>query len=728
MSTESPMPKADAGRSRRSRFAALAGSILLCATVCMVSIVQIGQQTARRFDVTATGEHRLAPRTRQVLDALPDGTRIVLALDKKSLEPRARTMLEDVLAAFDRTGERLGADWIDTSGASGQQAFLQAIRALADRQSVSIDSYARSIRLAAEATTVASNGIDLGLSTGLEQIRDALGPDDPSRQAFDERAALFRVLARDCLSIAAATLDPVVSWETWSASDGGGEFRLPPLDSAWQGLKGPAENLDSQLDAISRELVEYSNTTQGTPGARDRAASIARIASELRAPLARALEEGRMMRAPAVIRVSRLIESDRAAIVVGEAGPGIVGIDPDSLVEAAAAPAAEARGRVESLFATALGALVTPAPPIVVLVHAESPLLLSRANLYQRLVERLSTRGIDTILWSLVTTPEPPSLRDLDPGRTRPVVYVVLSTDSSTRSPGPGQPSGIERAQRLGEAVQLLFDRGESILLSASPSVIPATGSPDPTTRCLEAVGLACDSGRPLVRERLTPMGRVVTTPITGSDRLSEMSDHPIANAVRGLSFFMAWPIRIDPSATPIAGVTAEPLMGMTDDRAWGESQWITLWQVGLESQSTLQSPPARDSRDFVPAAGNSIPLAWAIERRTPADATRLQRLVAVGTHSYGQYGWFADAVTHEQSVIDGRPVRAHPGNIELFDASIAYLAGMDQLIAQSPEARSSPIIGPIPAPRLRAIRLGLAAGMPLAVLLLGVTVWLVRR
>lgn len=728
MNDTPPGPRTDTARSRRGRFAVLAGAILLCATVSMVSLSQIGARTSRRFDVTATGEHRLAPRTRQVIDALPPGTRIILALDKRSLEPGARAMLEDVLSTFSRAEGGLGADWIDTSGEAGRQTFSTAIRELADRQRASIDAYARGLRTASEATAAASSAIDPALAAGLEQIRDALGPDDPSRRAFEERAALFRVLARDSASNATSALQPVLAWEAASNPESTDAFALPPLDAAWQALKPPAENLDAQLDAISRELVEYANSTQGTPGARDKAVSIARVASTIRAPLARSLEEARAMRAPSVIRISRLIESDRAAVVVGESGPGIVGIDLDSLVEAAAAPTAEARGRVESLLATALGTLVTPAPPIVVLVHAENPLLLSRANLYQGLVERLSTRGIDTIMWSLTTSPDPPSLRDLDPGQIRPVVYVVLSTDSSTRSPGPGQPSGIERAQRIGEAVQMLFDRGESILLSVGPSVIPATGSLDPTTRCLTALGLICESGRPLVRERLTPMGRVVTTPITGVDRLSELSDHPIASAVRGLSFFMAWPIRIDPNATPVSGVTADPLLGLSDDQVWGESQWITLWQVGLDAQTTLQNPPSRDARDLVPDSTSPAPLAWAIERRMPDNAMRLQRLVAVGTHSYGQFGWFADAITNEQSIIDGRPVRTHPGNIELFDASISYLAGMDQLIAQSPEARSSPMIGPIAQDRLRLTRLALAAGMPLAVLLIGVTIWAIRR
>lgn len=721
-------------RPRRGRFAVLAAAILLSATVCMVSLIQIGQSTSRRFDVTATGEHRLAPRTIQILDALPDGSRIVLAMDKRSIEPSARAMLEDVLSTFDRSSDRIGVDWIDTAGEAGQRTFTGTLRDLAADQLASIDAYAEVMRRAVEAMTTASGGIDPALGSGLERIRDSLDAQDASRQAFDERAALFRVLARDGLATATAALRPILEWEARGAGGdattgaGGPVDALPRLDDAWQTLRGPAENLDAQLDGLARELSDYAKATQGTPSARDLASGLARSVTTLRAPLARAIENARAARAPAVIRVARLIESDRAAIVVGQTGPGIVGIDPDALVAAAAAPAAEARGRVESLFATALGTLITPSPPIVVLVHAENPLLLARANLYQQLIERLSARGIDTITWSLLSSTEPPSLREIDPDRQRPVVYVALSTDSSTRSPGPGQPSGIERAQRLGAALGSLFDRGESLLISTSASVIPSAGSPDPTIEFLASVGVACDTARPLVRERLTPSGRAVTTPLTGADRLTEGGDHPIAGAIRGLPLFMAWPIRIAALDQMPPDVTAEPILGFADASMWGESQWITLWQVGLESQATMPSPPARDARDYEPASGESVSLAWAIQRRFPEDPTRAQRLVVVGTHTYGQYGWFADGITHERTMIDGRPVRMHPGNIELFDASIAYLAGMDQLIAQSPEARSTPVIGPMDEARLRAMRITLGLGMPGAVLVIGVVVWLIRR
>ncbi|HRJ50524.1 MAG TPA: hypothetical protein PKU91_08320, partial [Phycisphaerales bacterium] len=275
-----------------------------------------------------------------------------------------------------------------------------------------------------------------------------------------------------------------------------------------------------------------------------------------------------------------------------------------------------------------------------------------------------------------------------------------------------------------------LFEQGERLLISVSPSIIPATGSDDPTVAFLRSLGVDCDSARPLVRERLTTAGRSVTTPIAAS---GTGGDHPIAGAIRGLPTFMAWPLRItlNEAAANAAGVEVWPLIthpAPAGETVWGESQWLPLWQIALENQASASNPPSRDDRDApLPVQPSDAALACAIERASPA-GTGTQRLVVVGTHSYGQYGWLADPITHDQRVIDGRPVRTHPGNLELLDASIAYLAGLDALIAQSPEAGDSPTIRAIDPAALRTLRLTIAFGIPALVLLAGAASMLVRR
>lgn len=716
MSDGRPLPKGATARAQRMRFALLSLTILLASAVSLVAVVRIGEATRRRLDATATGEHRLAPRTTRVLEALPEGCRLLLAMDRRTLEPGARMMLTDVLEGLDRASARLTTDWIDTGSDSGRESLDRALRGLASSQSVSIEAYRAALAEAAAAMTTACAAIETSLAPALDAVPTTLEASDPARTAFQERAALLRVLARDGASAATAL-------QAQTTADAPSSGPVPSHDAAWRAAQPVAQNLDAQLDALARELAEYSRATQGTATARDAAAGLARTTASVRDPLARAIERARTERIPGVVRVARAIEADRAALAVGPGAEGVVAIDLDALVAAAASPGAEARGRVESLFGTALGALLNPDQPIVMLVHAESPALLARAALYEKLAQHLAARGIDLVTWAIVASDREPSLRDLDPDGRRPVVYVILSTDSGAQGRGSGVLPGIERAQRLGRVSRELFERGEAMLISVSPSVVPATGAEDPTVSFLREIGVACDTARPLVHERLTQGGRAVTTPIAATPE--ESSGHAIAGAIRGLPMFMAWPIHLS-IASPAAGVEVWPLITHADSAMWGESQWLGLWQVAIENQGNI-APPERDARDFIPPVGEPFTLASAIERPVPGGGGVMQRLVIVGTHSYGQYGWLADPITQDQNVVDGRPVRSHPGNIELLDASISYLAGLDEMIAQSPEAGDSPMIRDIDERTLRLVRGGLALGLPILVLALGGILALLR-
>jgi hypothetical protein len=105
--------------------------------------------------------------------------------------------------------------------------------------------------------------------------------------------------------------------------------------------------------------------------------------------------------------------------------------------------------------------------------------------------------------------------------------------------------------------------------------------------------------------------------------------------------------------------------------------------------------------------------LAAAVER---ANAGSKQRVVVVGSS-----GWFFDTITQAAASVDGRVVAQFPGNMELFDASVLWLTGGDELIAQSPQADAVPLVGAIDPQRLLVLRLLLILGVPLAVLALGV-------
>jgi hypothetical protein len=92
-----------------------------------------------------------------------------------------------------------------------------------------------------------------------------------------------------------------------------------------------------------------------------------------------------------------------------------------------------------------------------------------------------------------------------------------------------------------------------------------------------------------------------------------------------------------------------------------------------------------------------------------------------------GSNGWFFDGATQRGAKIDGRMAPLNPGNSELFDACISWLAHQDDLIAQSPTARTLPVVMPMEEKRLLVLRLAVVIGLPLLVLVVGGLYRLVR-
>lgn len=92
------------------------------------------------------------------------------------------------------------------------------------------------------------------------------------------------------------------------------------------------------------------------------------------------------------------------------------------------------------------------------------------------------------------------------------------------------------------------------------------------------------------------------------------------------------------------------------------------------------------------------------------------QRLIVIGAN-----GWFIDRYAFRTSPVDGRIIVAYPGNLELFEASIAWLAHQDEMIAQSPTARLLPVVKPLNDGTLLTLRWVFVAGLPVLTLLFGV-------
>jgi hypothetical protein len=435
---------------------------------------------------------------------------------------------------------------------------------------------------------------------------------------------------------------------------------------------------------------------------------------------------------PGVLAVARQIHRSAAALVIAEPAAGVAppaGAAADARFVSAiaierllpqrrdenarATPPPDTRFLAEELLASGVDSLQARTRPIVVFINPAPVPLAPAYDQMHGVVDRLALMGIDCAEWMLSRSVDPPALAELDPGHTRPVVYVPLNIKASS-------PQGATLMARLADTVGRLVERGERVLFSVAPSPLRAIGAPDPMVSFLEPLGLVADSGRPLLREMAAPNRRLVTDEMVIT---SPGADHPVSASIRGITTAFVWPIPItfdsakaEAAHTKLAAVVSVP----ADPALWAESQWQDFY----ERRERAATIPAKDSpADLV---GGPWTIAAALERPVASDtpgtgtgtgAGTTQRILVVGS-----FGWFFDPIAMATAgMVDGRLAPVAPGNLELFTAGVMWLAGLDDRIAPGPVAGGVPTIPPLDPGTLALIRWSLIAGVPVGVLALGV-------
>lgn len=700
--------------ARRARFASMAAILLITLTASVVLLNVLAARASIRADVTATGRHQLSPRTLRVLESLPADFRVVIAAPMRSLDADALARVRDVLDRLHRASPRLESSFIDTGSATGVTQYNTLLRDLASKDQPAIDAQAQVIRESIAATTALADDLESNLSPSLLQARDAVPApagdtaqvSTAQREAFEQRAAAARITARDlrrAAEDATAALDAKVA-----------DLPLPATDKAAAALTATIAPIVDQLSTLAQELQAFGQAEAAPPAVRDVARRLAPAIAARRDRAAVLRDRLARLPKPDLLRVADALKASSAVLVINTTG-GLTAIDPNTLfppsraLNEAGLAQADLQRRAEELLSTALATLVNPARPIVVFVHAETRAFLDKSPLFPRLLERLRLHGIDTVEWPVVLNPDPPTLAALNPDQKRPVVYVSISPNTSAAAAAPGEPSGAERAAKLGQALDTLAQRHAPLLISINPSLLPGYGQPDPTLSVLTAFGLAADSGRPLLREKLTPAGRAVEI---DQVVIPPPGDHPVLRAIATLPTYLTWPIPLAHTASAPAGVSVTDLAVIpASDALWAESQWLRAWQTPRDQLQYLRDLPVFDAaRDL---RGGPWPVAAAAERLT-SDAQRT-RLVVVGSNT-----WFTDPIAANLQPADGRVYNPFPGNHELFEAAVYWLCGQDDLIAQTPTARAFPMVAAIDPGRLTLLRWLIVAGLPLAVLALG--------
>lgn len=714
------------GRARRFRAGTLATITLGCAILGTVLLNTLATRYAMRVDVTNTRDQLLSPRTAMVMERMDGPYRIVVAADMAAADRGARKRLEAILSEMRRASLTFSATTIDTGSARGMEDYRALLRDLVSRDQAVLMAHGEVVETGRTAARGLATWLNDTASPSITAIEQALpGLDEPSqkfRQSIQQSSARSRILAR--------ALGEAVGRAADAMRRQLGDLPLPATDTATKELVQALEPVVAWMTQASDELDAYAKQRATDGPSAELARDLVTPLRQRRDQAAITLDSLRRLSRPDILRIADVLEKGEAALIIGPPSVGIGALELSTILpppSATALPGAagDQSRRVEEVLGTALATLMSPTRPILVIVHAEPRPFIDSVQIFTALSQRLRSRGIDVIEWACLVDTEPPGLASLNPKGERPVVYSTLSPDSSTSSRVEGEQTGAQRAQRLGEVLTRIADAGSPLLISINPSLLPTYGQADPTVAVLERFGLAAESGRPLLRETTTPRGRLVETELMV---IAPDGSHPIQAGIRGLTTLIPWPVTLYERAPDgNARATVTPLLTIApSETLWLESQWLRLWRTPRDQRSLVPDPPTFDEGtdgrwpDGKPGSKRPWIIAAASER---AELNKpIQRLVAVGSNS-----WNIDQITQRGMSVDGRIVPANPGNTELMEASVLWLAGEGGLIAQSPEAVSVPVVGNIAEAEARYVRLGLILGLPLLMLLMGITYRVIR-
>lgn len=708
------------GARRRAEYGVLMIGMMVGVTVSVALVNVLATRFPARLDVTVTREHRLSPRTEGVLKRLDGPCEIVVAYDARTVASRAHERVSAVLTRLERASEHLRVTRIDRTGATGESKFNDLVMRLIEREAEAIARQEGEIAGSVRAMQDLGEFFSTVLAPGFRRAADACVVEDQAQA----QARAWLVSRAAAVDAAKQRLDDAMG-EVESALRAGSVRGRPVADTT-----GAAQRLRAQLGPMAESLYMLVADVEALAGSAAANATVGPMLRELavglrrqRDAMSREAERVAAMPPLDLLRVASVLEhQDGAVLVVGPPGKGLTAIEfsavfpPAVLIDSALGSGIDLRGRAEELFATAIASLIDPARPIVVLVHGERAPVGQDPALFGLAIERLSLRGMDVVEWAAALDERPPALGAYSPG-TRPVVYVCFNTDSGAGDPNDPHMSGPARAVKLGRAIHWIVDSGHPLLMSVTPSSLPAVRQADPTVEPLKAFGLESDSGRVLMRRVADARGPSIAT----ERRVSALEvDHPIARACAGLPTLLNWctPVIIGDSPERTM-VRSWVLHEVRDESSWAESQWFALARVPREHWPLMPSLPALDSPSD---DGSGVwPIVVAAQRST-RELDRPQRVVVVGANA-----WFSSDVLRAYGTVDGRLVPLAPGNAELLESSILWLAGQDEMIAQTATGRALPLVRRLEGRSLTLLRWAIVGVLPLGVLLTGV-IWRLAR
>jgi hypothetical protein len=600
--------------------------------------------------------------------------------------------VDEVLRRFDEASPNLAATRIDPSEPASLGEFERLLADLRWTYAARVEQYDRALD-DGEAALDELLGFAREEAGGLAALASAL-PD-----AFEGAAGLQR--RAQLLGLLADEGDAVVA-EIRSARRVDDDRPLPDYEAARSILATALGQWAQELSGAAELLRQLAGGATAEPRLQEQVLSAAERYERRAERLAVAADPLVQFPPLELATIGRRLQEGHAAVLMGPRGATVIAGDqlvPKSNLKVGAASVSfDQRFRGEQLLASAVRSLMVDRMPLVVFVHAEDRSLLQPDDRDVDLVgvwEQLDASRYQVAEWIVHQGARP--VADAD----QRVVWVIVP---------PPQRAGLAVAapeQRLLEETGRLLAEGEPVLLSLYPSIASRYGRRDPWMALTPELGLEVDTSSVIFEAvRLSEEQRQVER---GQALRQYPADHPIARAVQGQQSYVSLPMPVRPAGggasdirhTVVAEVAPGP------DR-WLERDWM---QAQVE-------PPSGGER--LEAAA---PIVVATERPSPADRSR-QRIVTVGSG-----GWMLSYVADVAVNVGGdRFALVNPGNHELMLSSVAWLAGMDDLIAAGPSGRQ--------VSRLQGIGTGASrgwfwltiVGLPGLCVACSMLVWLTRR
>jgi len=345
----------------------------------------------------------------------------------------------------------------------------------------------------------------------------------------------------------------------------------------------------------------------------------------------------------------------------------------------------------ESAVSSALLGLCNKDKPAVFFVTFGSP-ASGYGGPYAGVAERLTKSNFIVEDWDLMRSPEMPKPEHV----TKAILVLMPPPPPNMQQPMPPPTPEAYRpaldAIKGGAPAIILGEPGTMFSPTVPYSELFETFGAKPRfdTVAVHKVVVDATSGR----EKAVPQVEITSYP----------PDHPITRPMDGLPTMMLTASILELAKQMPEGVAVTPILELPGGPDyWGE----TAMMEAVRGESKFKE--GEDLR-------GPLPLAVAATRKLKEGE---QKAVLFGDADFAQ-----DRVAFYRDIF-GREM--FPGNAELFVNSVLWVSGTEHLITVSPEALQARRIGDLGSWAL-PVQIGLIGGLPLAVLVVGIIVYVIRR